>query len=93
MWAATLRDRSRHGLLHEPIYDHAATRLPISLGERSARRLPSALVVVIFASGPEDAHIAEQKRIITVVGSGAEERDLAVVEFLGAKPLAQAMRA
>jgi hypothetical protein len=50
-------------------------------------------VVVIFASGPEDAHIAEQKRIITGVGSGAEERDLAVVGFLGAKPLAQAMRA
>jgi hypothetical protein len=49
--------------------------------------------MVIFAFGPEEARIAEQKRIITEMRSGAEERDLVVVGFLGAKPLARAMRA
>jgi hypothetical protein len=49
-------------------------------------------VVVIFASERSDSRIAEQKKILSSMGAGADERDMAVVEFVGAGGDAQAMR-
>ena len=49
-------------------------------------------VVVIFAPGPEDKHLTQQKHIISRMGSGAAERDLAIVEILGPTAEADTMR-
>jgi len=49
-------------------------------------------VLVIFASERDDSRIAEQKRIISRMGSGANERDIAVREIVGAAAEAEAMR-
>lgn len=49
-------------------------------------------VLVIFASECNDSRIAEQRRIVSSMGSGAAERDMAVVEFVGAAGDTQAMR-
>jgi hypothetical protein len=50
-------------------------------------------IAVIFGSEPNEARVAEQKQIVASMGSGAGERDLVVVEYLGDTAVARTMRA
>jgi hypothetical protein len=61
-------------------------------GDALREHLWHSRVVIIFASERSDSRIAEQRGIVSSMGSGAAERDIAVVEFVGASGDAQAMR-
>src|SRR5688572_1424383 len=49
-------------------------------------------VVVVFGIDPDDPRVAQQRWIIATMGAGARERNLTLMEFLGATSTACAMR-
>ena len=87
---------------------HALTMRCIVLGLAMVIEIPSAeatsasdplaahrwrsRVLVVFARSADDSRLTEQKQLIASMGTGAEKRDLVLVEVIGSTSQAQLMR-